>query len=269
LTTKRIILFRFARDPLVCRSRVALLRKLNPGVPIFGLFGGDAGFKRSALRFAGKRALHLDGLYSSRQSGAWNWKHGDLVVAGWYRDVGYRVDFDVAHLVEWDLVLLEPLERLYESVPDNAVGLTGLTPLSSVEHEWEWMQNAADRRDWEQFLAYARSTWGYEDVPHACLGAGPCFPRAFLAEYLTLDQPTSCVDELRYPLLAQVLGFSIVDTGFCRQWFDHDEARLFNVGGAEIELSTIAGELAKPDGRRAFHPVRRIVRGTDVLPSPR
>jgi hypothetical protein len=30
----------------------------------------------------------------------WNWKNGDLALAAWYRDVGYRIDFDIAQLVE-------------------------------------------------------------------------------------------------------------------------------------------------------------------------
>jgi transposase len=30
--------------------------------------------------------------------------------------------------------------RLYASLPESAVGLTGLTPVSLIEHEWEWLQ---------------------------------------------------------------------------------------------------------------------------------
>ena len=36
------ILFWYYKDPELCADRVADLRKLNPGTPIHGLFGGDA-----------------------------------------------------------------------------------------------------------------------------------------------------------------------------------------------------------------------------------
>jgi hypothetical protein len=50
---KRLILFRFDRNPLVCRARVALLRELNPSGPVCGTFGRKRGARhvRDALRF--------------------------------------------------------------------------------------------------------------------------------------------------------------------------------------------------------------------------
>jgi hypothetical protein len=254
---KRIIVFRFDRNPLICRGRVALLRALNPGVPLCGLFGGEAGYRQAAFRLGGKSVLGLDSFYWSRQTGRWNWKNGDLALAAWYRDVGCRMHFDVAHLVEWDLVLLDSLERLYGRVPAGAVGLTALIPVSQIEHDWEWLQQPDDRQEWERLLAYARAIWGYDQVPHACVGVGPCFPRSFLARYAAIDPPEICHDELRLPLFAQALGFPIVDTGFRHRWRDRDEDRFFNAGALEIEPSTIMAELAEEDGRRAFHPVRR------------
>jgi hypothetical protein len=262
--TKRIIVLRFDRDPLVCRSRVKLLRALNPGVPVCGLFGGDRRYKRTAFRLGSRYFLGLDSFYWSRQSGRWNWKNGDLAVAAWYRDVGHRLEFDVVHDIDWDLLLVESLERLYASVPAGAVGLTAVRPISAVEHAWPWLQCPADRRQWEQLLAYARAEWGYNGVPHACWGPGPCLPRSFVAQYAEADPPDLCHDELRLPLFAQVFGFPIVDTGFRRQWHDPDEDRFFNLNSREIERSTILAELAKADGRRAFHPVRFVSTGLGI-----
>ena len=236
---------------------MALLRALNPDVPLCGLFGGEAGYRQAAFRLAGKSFLGLDSFYWSPRPGRWNWKHGDLALAAWYREVGHRLQFDVAHVVEWDLVLLEPLERLYAAVPAGAVGLTALTPVAEVQDDWAWLQHPDDRQAWGRLLAYARTTWGYDQVPYACIGSGACFPRAFLARYAELDPPELCHDELRLPLFAQVLGFPIVDTGFRCRWRDRDEDRFFNCQSLEIEPSTIMAELAKEDGHRAFHPVRQ------------
>jgi hypothetical protein len=266
--TKRIILFRFSRDPLVCRNHVALLRQLNPGVPVCGLFGGDSGYKRWAFRTGSKRLLALDALYSSPHAGAWNWKNSDLLVAAWYREAGHLFDFEVAHLVEWDLLVLEPLERAYADVPTGAVGLTALTKLSLVEERWRWTQQAADRIEWELLLELVRNRWGYDDVPHACLGPGPCLPRAFLEQYANLDPPALSVDELRYPLFAQILRFPLVATSFRRRWWDEEEDGYFNVGGREIDTRMIVDELANEHGRRVFHPVRRSLEPS-ILSGPR
>jgi hypothetical protein len=231
---------------------VALLRKLNPGVPIYGIFGGRRRLKWAALR----RLLDLDGLYSLDESALWNWQHSDLALAAWYRDVGSELLFDVIHVVEWDLLLLEPLESLYSTVPPDAVGLTALTPISLLEREWTWLRRPENRREWEQLLARARTEWGYDGTPHGCLGPGPCLPRSFLEGYAAMDPPRLCNDELRLPLFAQILGFPIVDTRLRGPWRGEREHPFFHFRNPEIELSAIQAQLAKPDGWRAFHPVR-------------
>jgi hypothetical protein len=265
---KRIVIFRFHTAPLVCRSRVALLRRLNPGVPIYGLFGGPGGLKGAAFRAGGKELVGLDALYSSNEAGAWNWRHSDLVLAAWYRDVGGGIPFDVAHVIEWDLLLLEPLDTLYSSVPAEAVGLTALTPITELEREWTWLRRKEGRREWEALLARARAEWGYEGLPHGCLGPGPCFPRSFLEGYAAMNPPPLCNDELRLPLFAQILGFPMVDTGLRGPWRGQREDPFFHFRGREIELGAIRAELAKPDGWRAFHPVRRRLDPERVLSSP-
>jgi hypothetical protein len=258
LKTKRIIVLRFDRHPQVCRSRVALLRRLNPGVPICGIFGGGKGYKQAAFRLGGRFFLGLDDFYRSRRGGTWNWRNGDLALAAWYRDVGWRMDFEVAHFIEWDILLLESLERLHAAVPKDAVGLTAFTSISAIERDWQWLKQPDARREWEQLLSYARTTWGYDEVPHACWGAAPSLPRSFLERYAAIDPPELCHDELRLPLFAQILGFPIADTGFRHRWHDREEDRFFNLLPRAIERNAIVDELGKPDGRRVFHPVRFV-----------
>jgi hypothetical protein len=240
---------------------VRLLRTLSPDVPIFGLLSDGGGSTSSAFGLAGKAVLGLDGVYRARPRGRSRPDDGDLSLAAWYRDVGSGMAFDVAHLVECDLLLLDSLERLYASVPAAAVGLTALTPLSEVEHDCEWLQLPDRRRQLERLLSYARAVWAYDGVPYACWCAGACFPRAFLERYAAIEPPELCHDRLRVPLFAQILGFPLADTGFRRGWHDPDEDRFFNRHGREIELAAIGGELAKAGGRRAFYPVRATFRG--------
>lgn len=237
---------------------MALLRRLNPDVAVYGLFGG-----RRALGL--KHLVRLDGLYASRGDARWSWQHGDLALAAWYRDVGRQIPFDVLHLVEWDLLLVEPLESLYASVPPDAVGLTALTPISALEQEWTWLRREESRREWQELLTHARDDYGYDGEPYGCVGPGPCFPRAFVEAYAAIDPPVLCNDELRLPLFAQILGFRLADTRLRSSWRGEREHQLFHFRAAEIPIDTIRAELAKPDGWRAFHPVRARIDPEEIL----
>jgi hypothetical protein len=240
---------------------VALIRKLNPGVPIHGLFGGG----QRSLRLLGKQLLSLDGVYNSRANPRWNWRHGDLALIAWYRDVGCRLQFDFVHLIEWDLLLLEPLESLYSCVPEGAVGLTALTPISELEAEWTWLRRDANRRQWEALLDHVRGELRYDGRQYGCIAGGACLPRSFLEAYAAVDPPQLCNDELRVPLFAQALGFPIVDTRLRGPWRGERDHALFHFRSQEIELSAIRSELAKPDGWRAFHPVRARIAPEEIF----
>jgi hypothetical protein len=232
---------------------VSLLRALNPDVPIYGLFGGRRRVPGSVLR----RLVGLDGVHVSSEPARWNWQHSDLAVAAWFREVGHGLPFDVLHVVEWDLVLLAPLESLYASVPEGSVGLTALTPISELEDEWTWLRRDANRREWEALLARARSDWSYDGTPYGCVAGGACFPRSFVEAYAAIDPPLLCNDELRLPLFAQILGFPLADTRLRGRWRGEREHPLFHFQATDVPLEAIGAELAKPDGWRAFHPVRR------------
>lgn len=199
MSIERVAVFRFHRDPLISRVRVGLLRRLNPGVGVHGIFGGGGGVREAACRATGRRLLGLDTLYCSPRDGHWNWKNGDLVLLDWYREHGHRLSFDVLHLVEWDLLLTEPLDRLYASVPPEAVGLTALTPLSVIGGDWRWLAGRDEAREWRELLGYARTAFGYDGTPYGCLGVGPCFPRAFLHDYAAADPPTSATTNSATP----------------------------------------------------------------------
>jgi hypothetical protein len=263
----RIVVFRFDRNPAICRDRIRLLRRLNPGVAIVGLYGGGGGHRAAAFRLGSRPVLGLDSFYRSRHSGRWNWQHGDLALAAWYRDVGHRLEFDVVHFVEWDLLLTAPLAEVYGHVPAGAVGLTTCTPLTEIGPDWDWVSNPQLRTQTEALIATAAERWGYAGVRRACLGAGPCLPRSFLADYAELDVPEPGHDELRLPLFAEVLGYPVVDTGFRSAWHSAPDDAFFNATGRPIDLEVIRSEMARADGRRAFHPVRGRVPVAALRPS--
>jgi hypothetical protein len=188
------------------------------------------------------------------------------VLAAWYREVGCHLEFDVVHLIEWDLLLLDSLDRAYSRVPHDAVGLTGFTPVSDIGRDWTWLRGSENQHAWEQLRAYARDALGYEGVPHACLGIGPCFPRSFLAKYAALAPPDVGNDELRLPLFTRALGYDVVDTGFRKRWHDPEQDQFFNGDAREIKIATVKAESARADGHRVFHPARFAYRIRSIVP---
>lgn len=246
---ERIALFRFHKRPDVCLDRVRMLHRLNPGLRIFGLCE-ERVYRRAREMLGGElEDIH----YTTGRTSHWKWMHGDLEVRQWFIDRGSRIDFDVLHVIEWDMLFFESLAKAYGMVPKGGMGLTGLVPLKSVESRWSWTSERPYRQRWLKLLSYARERYGYSGEPYACLGGSPCLPRRFLDEYSSIRVPELAHDELNYPLFAQIFGIRLYDDGFFT-WFDRDRYRFFNAKGIEVSERDIAVELGRRDGRRVFHP---------------
>ena len=252
---KRIVLFRFSKEPEICKNRLELIGKLNPGVPIYGIFGGEESEENLY-----KEALesYFANFYTIRnQASKWKWKNVDLALRDWYKSVGQDIDFDLAHLIEWDLLITTSLEKAYGGINKGEIGITALVPLESVESKWYWTSEEPSKTEWENLLKFAKEKYGYNQNPFASLGPGTCYPKEFLEKYSKVEVPELCHDELRVPLFAQICGIPIKDTGFYRSWSDAEEEKIFNCEGQEIEMSLI--EEKTVDGSRvAFHPFRKL-----------
>ena len=92
-----------------------------------------------------------------------------------------------------------------------------------------------------------------------CLGPGYCLPKAFLERYAAADVPEVGNDEMRLPYFGELFGFELRDTGFYGRWFDTEIEKVFNANGDEIPDELILEALGEQDGRRAFHPYRRLL----------
>jgi len=251
---RRIVLFRFHAHPEICASRIRFLRELNPDVPIYGLYGGpDEGFPAIEAALSG----YLDGIAPIvGKTPQWKWKHSDLAVLQWFRDMGRLIDFEVLHLVEWDLLLGSPIEQLYGHIPAQGVGLTALCPVRCMQDRWMWVAAEPYRGEWNGLLRWAQRKYRYNQEPYCCLGPGCALSKAFLERYAAEKLLEFCHDELRLPLFAQILGFPMYDTGLCQRSAEHED-RCFHCEGTEIERSIVARELDDSGGRRAFHPFRQ------------
>jgi hypothetical protein len=254
---KRIILFRFHENQKVCRNHLDLLRHHNPGTAIYGLYGGNESIYPKVEQSFGREFSHLYCL--TGKTPTWKWLNGDLAVREWYQMIGRELEFDMLHVVEWDLVLLDSLEKIYSGVPKGGIGITGLIPLRLIKDKWIWPRlQSWWVPQWEKLLAHSREKYLYKAEPYASLGPGICLSRDFLQQYAACEVPELCHDEVRLPLFAQNLGFTLYDTNFYRGWFDGQEEIFFNSINKEIGLDVIKNELGDPGGKRAFHPYREV-----------
>ena len=241
--------------PEICKNRIQLLKKFNPNIKIFGLFGGK---KKDFKKFKNV-CREMENVYIiSGKTKRWRWKNGDLALREWFRDYGKNLKFDMLHLIEWDLLLFDSIPNIYKKIPKNGVGLTGLMPIKEMDRIWKWVSKEPYKTQWFELLGFVRKKFGYNKEPYGCIGGGVCLPRKFMEEYSKIKVPEFCNDEIRYPLFSQVFGIKLCDTGFYRKWFDNEEHKYLNALGEKVSLSTIKKELSKLSGRRVFHPYRKI-----------
>lgn len=251
---KRIIVFRFHKLPSICVERIAYLKRVNPHVKVFGLFGGESDQLPGMQNMVGPM---LEDIFSiAEYAPGWKWRFSDLAIREWFINVGVDISFDVAHVIEWDLLLCKPLDALYSHIPYSNVGLTAIRSVKDIETYWPPTATEPLSLEWNNLLIWAQLTHHYSGDPLACFGPGFCLPRSFLEGYSAMKMPEISSDELRLPLAAQLLGIPITDTRLCRGWFMEEEVKIFNTVKKEILLPTILLELEQPKGRRAFHPFR-------------
>jgi hypothetical protein len=262
----RIVLFYFHRHPLVCRNHLTLLRLFNPRLDMYGLYGGhDESFAFMRPFLGMLLGRHIKHIYRIKgKPGLWKWRNTDLAVRLWYQEIGRKLDFDMLHLVQWDLLLLAPIPSLYAQIPKGAIGLSGLVELEKIRDRWYWTTDERANRSTEELFEHARRAFGYRGQPYACLGPGACLSRDFLERYAATPILELGHDELRIPLFAQIFGIEVCDTGFYRSWSDPRENEYFNADSREIDTAVILREIAKVNGRRSFHPFRRILDISDL-----
>jgi hypothetical protein len=251
---KRILIFRFHKLPGICLERIDLLRQFNPKHDIYGLFGGEADQLKPALQLLGPKMSNIFSI--ADHAPGWKWRFSDLALHEWFVNLGTNIAFDIATVVEWDLVFLKSVDELYSHVSAESIGLTGVRAIKDIESDWAPTAMEPFSIEWQNLLSWARTTRGYSNEPLACLGPGCSIPRVYFERYGDLHMPEWSTDELRLPLSAQLLGIPIADTRLCRSWFLDFELEIFNTFKREVLPSTITRELRIPNGRRCFHPFR-------------
>ena len=254
---KRIALFRYHNQANICINRIELFKHYNPYTPVYGLFGGP---EENFDTYQRLLDTYLKGNYCLKEKpDEWKWKNGDLAIRKWYMDYGKDLDFDMLHILEWDLLMFESLDELYAHIPQNSLGVSGLTRLNKISNKWFWTRDPHQKSEWETLHQQVQQKYGPIKNLYASVAPGLCMPKSFLEQYAQAKVPELSHDELRITLFAQAMGFKLYDTRFFKRWFSKKEWKYFNCNNFNITWSTISHELSKKKGRRVFHPHRELV----------
>lgn len=237
---KRAILFRFHKNFPVCKNHIDILRYFNPKIPIYGLYGGPGKYLPQTNQ------LNLDHIFMiPMDDWYWKWQSGDLTTRWWYKDVGHKIDFDMLHIWEWDLILLESIASFMKHVK-KGVAITDKQPMSRIYNSWDWVTPVLGRQEWQRLNKRLRKKYKITQKPVAGIFGGACISRQFLKRYVNEDIGSFCNDEVRLALYAQAYNMMIYDTGLKSKMFgfDHDN----------IEASKVYWHYQR--GLKSFHPVR-------------
>jgi hypothetical protein len=243
------ILFRFHQSFDVCVQNVKLLRQMNPGVSIHGLYGGAGGVE--------SLAENLTALFNSVyalpfEDPQYNWQHGDICIRWWYKERGNLFDFKHLCVVEWDMLFLRPLAEIYGGFAQaaNYVAISG-DYKKLLDEGWPWfqgrMQKAFDK------LCELISKEKQINVKALSFGifGGVVLSRDFLNHFSQKPVPSYCNDEVRLSLYSALYDIPLIDCGFLTDKRNkvNDEERSFTKPDILVTLAR---------GGKVIHPVRSI-----------
>jgi hypothetical protein len=246
-----IIIFRYHDCRNVVKEHVSLLRRINPGMAIHGMFGGRSLKPELAYLFDSNYCPKLDGLLA--------WKNLDIAVLEWYRNLGRELNYTHAYVVEWDLIFLRAITAVMPVPAPGESLLTGLTDLADIADKWVWTAEGSRQPStyWRALKRLVEERYSFTGPYQACRGPATVLSRRFFEAYDKLQLPPWCHDELRLPLIHAITGLAVGDTGlYPRSWFSaasSEREKYFNTDRLEVTPESLYA--AASQGLVAFHPV--------------
>jgi len=254
------VLFWFYKDFDTCRERLLRLRSLNEGVRIFALYGGSL-LETDMARHAIEALVDDFYFYPHEKDSAWKWRHGDQMIALWYRERGKNLQWDTIFVMQWDMLILDKLQKIFFDLKPGEMLLSGFRPLNSVS-SW-WSPANPTSQDLLSFKELLRDKFDYEGELFACLFIVVCLPRIFLEKYVAVGHPEIGFLEYKIPTMAHIFDIPVCNTHAFEPWWAANPAtqqaprrqRILNAVAQEVPRSVILQELSDRDGQRLFHPV--------------
>lgn len=246
------ILFWFYKEPTVVADRLSGIRRVNPGVRVFGLYGGE----HASIEQFGDAVELLDDLWLHPEvSGMWAWHNGDLMLARWYADRGRHLDWQQVFVYQWDLLTIIPA-REFATSDQREIILTGVRPLDEVSDRWVWVQ------PWSVHYGKFQSFRAHHVVAGRRMLASififATLTREFLADYAKVAPDVPGFIEYRLPTIADALGYRFAPSGAHPDWGDCGDP-LLNGSGREVSPEQVRQRFLNSEGHKVCHPMRDLV----------
>lgn len=261
------IIFWFYKNPEVCENRLKLLKKYNPELPIFGLYGGD---KKYSSKYKKRLSEYLDDFYLSskhNKSSDWKWINGDLVILDWYDKRGKMLKWDSVIIIQWDALVLGPIKKQFSKLKKNDFFISGIRTLDySIETRWNWTKKGSkERKNYLAFKKLIAEEYGYTKKLLCSLFIVQIFPRIFFKKWSAIKNKKVGMLEYKIPTYAKIFNIPIYKKDLGVWWFQQRGIKReirgmtpLNARGVEISKTLIDKELKKKNGFRIFHPYNHI-----------
>jgi len=256
--TQKCILFWFYKEIEICKNRLSILKKLNPEIKIFGLFGGNI---EEFELYKSELGHYFDSLYCFNKTtdSKWKWMHGDLVLLDWYDNCGRDLSWDHIAIVQWDALVLDSVNCLFSDLQTTEIVLSGYRVLDdNLEQLWNWTRSDREhRKNYLEFLNYVKATYNYKDPSYCCLFTLQVFNKAFFEKYLKVQNKELGMLEYKVPIYANIFNIPVREYDLGVKWHDNTN-KAMNAVPTEISEEYIQEELKKDSGYRIFHPYFKI-----------
>lgn len=261
---KLAILFWFYKEPEICLNRLELIKKHNPKLKIFGLFGGK---RNEAKLYKNKLGKYLDNLYVSPYCSLkpkWKWLNGDLMILDWYQRRGQSLkDWDSVVITQWDALVLGNINKQFPGIKRDEVFISGSRVLDkNIEKRWHWTKpGGKERKNYLDFSRYILEKYNYKKKLLCSLFILQVFPRRFFDKWLSIENKEIGMLEYKLPTYTKIFGFPLYKKNLGVWWFNNKayEGRTpLNAREIEIKKDFIEAELNRKNGYRIFHPYFKV-----------
>jgi len=273
---KLAVLFWCYKEVVLCRDRVASLRKQNPDTPIYILFGGEP---TDAEKFEHALSPFADDFYvfdeppplkseeqvaKFREGVRWKYVFGDLLFIGWFKNRGVHLKWDTVVIVQWDMLIFGKINDLFSCLQTDEALFSGLRPVAEVETKWSWTSpdHPVEREMYERFMAYVAERYDYHAEPMCFVAIVLAMSRKFLEKFATIEEPALGFLEYRLPVYADIFNIPVCKDHPFKPWWGAVEP--YTVGSVLRALPfpiwepVILLNLLKRNGARLFHPYWRL-----------
>lgn len=209
-----IALFRFHKSYDICLQTLRLMKKMNPDLAIYGLYGGNDDLEAIPYQLSSLMEsiwkIPLDDPH-------YKWLNGDLCVRWWFKEYGHKLAFDHVILTEWDMIFIRPMETVLPPLEkDKNYGSIFGDYQCAKSFDWHWLFDGHYAYETEELLKVLAKDSLYADLKKlnfAVMG-GAIFCRRFLERFSAMPVPSYSNDELRFCVYSAAFGIPLLDNGF-------------------------------------------------------